>query len=60
MPSDLYFCKCPVCGKEAEQASWKKALRTRFNGIRHGLSAKTATYFPAKPDHTAIVTKDQA
>jgi len=25
-------------------------LRTRFNAMKHGMSAKTATYFPAKPD----------
>jgi len=24
-------------------------LRTRFNGMKHGLSAKVATYYPAKP-----------
>lgn len=28
----------------------EEALRTRFNGMKHGLSAKTAMYFPAKPD----------
>jgi len=28
----------------------EEALRTRFNGMKHGLSARTATYFPAKPD----------
>ena len=28
----------------------EEALRTRFNGMKHGLNAKTATYFPAKPD----------
>ncbi|CAG4882320.1 protein of unknown function [Georgfuchsia toluolica] len=60
MASVPVFCKCPVCGEEAEQASWEKALRTRFNGIKHRLSAKTAMYFPAKPDRTAIVTKGQA
>jgi hypothetical protein len=27
-----------------------EALRTRFNAMKHGLSARTATYFPAKPD----------
>lgn len=27
-----------------------EALRTRFNAMTHGLSARTATYFPAKPD----------
>lgn len=25
-------------------------MRTRFNGMKHGLAARTATYFPAKPD----------
>lgn len=28
----------------------EEALRTRFNGMKHGLNARTATYFPAKPD----------
>ncbi len=28
----------------------EEARRTRFNAMRHGLHAKTATYFPAKPD----------
>lgn len=28
----------------------EEALRTRFNGMKHGLTARTATYFPAKPD----------
>jgi hypothetical protein len=27
-----------------------EALRTRFNAMKHGLNARTATYFPAKPD----------
>jgi hypothetical protein len=27
----------------------EEALRTRFNAMKHGLSAKVATYFPAKP-----------
>lgn len=26
-----------------------EALRTRFNGMKHGAFARTATYFPAKP-----------
>lgn len=26
-----------------------EALRTRFNAMKHGLNARTATYFPAKP-----------
>lgn len=28
----------------------EEALRTRFNAMKHGLSARTATYFPARPD----------
>ncbi len=28
----------------------EEALRTRFNAMKHGLNARTATYFPAKPD----------
>ena len=28
----------------------EEALRTRFNAMKHGLSARTATYFPPKPD----------
>lgn len=31
-----------------------EVLRTRFNAMKHGLSAKTATYFPAKPDGYAF------
>jgi hypothetical protein len=27
----------------------EEALRTRFNAMKHGLAARTATYFPAKP-----------
>ena len=27
----------------------EEALRTRFNAMKHGLFARTATYFPAKP-----------
>ncbi|MDT8372085.1 MAG: hypothetical protein RQ783_08885 [Gammaproteobacteria bacterium] len=27
----------------------EETLRTRFNAMKHGLSARTATYFPAKP-----------
>lgn len=28
----------------------EEALRTRFNGMKHGMAARTAVYFPAKPD----------
>lgn len=28
----------------------EEAQRTRFNAMKHGLNAKVATYFPAKPD----------
>lgn len=27
----------------------EEALRTRFNAMKHGLTAKTATYFPSRP-----------
>jgi hypothetical protein len=27
-----------------------EALRTRFNAMKHGMNARVATYFPAKPD----------
>jgi len=29
-------------------------MRTRFNGMKHGLTARVATYFPAKPDKYAF------
>lgn len=32
----------------------EEALRTRFNAMKHGLAARTATYFPAKPDGYAF------
>jgi len=32
----------------------EEALRTRFNAMKHGLSARTAQYFPAKPDGYAF------
>jgi len=32
----------------------EESLRTRFNGMKHGLNAKVATYFPAKPDGYAF------
>lgn len=32
----------------------EEALRTRFNGMKHGLNARTAAYFPAKPDGYAF------
>lgn len=28
----------------------EEALRTRFNAMKHGMNARTAVYFPAKPD----------
>jgi hypothetical protein len=31
-----------------------ESLRTRFNAMSHGLSARTATYFPSKPDGYAF------
>ncbi|WP_062113084.1 hypothetical protein [Collimonas pratensis] len=32
----------------------EESLRTRFNAMKHGASAKVATYFPAKPDGYAM------
>ncbi len=32
----------------------EEALRTRFNAMKHGLTARTATYFPAKPGRYAF------
>lgn len=32
----------------------EEALRTRFNGMKHGLNARVATYFPAKPGRYAF------
>lgn len=43
-------------GKAATTANLKghptpeETLRTRFNAMKHGMNAKVATYFPAKPD----------
>ena len=34
----------------------EEALRTRFNAMKHGLNARTATYFPAKPDGYVFCT----
>lgn len=31
----------------------EEALRTRFNAMKHGLDARVATFFPAKPDRYA-------
>jgi hypothetical protein len=32
----------------------EETKRTRFNAMKHGLSARTATYFPSKPDGYAF------
>jgi hypothetical protein len=32
----------------------EEARRTRFNGMKHGLNARVATYFPSKPDGYAF------
>ena len=32
----------------------EESLRTRFNGMKHGLNARVATYFPARPDGYAF------
>jgi len=43
-----------TAGNLAGHPTPEEALRTRFNGMKHGLSARTATYFPAKPDRYAF------
>lgn len=35
----------------------EEALRTRFNAMKHGMTARTATYFPAKPDGYAFCAR---
>lgn len=35
----------------------EEALRTRFNSMKHGLNARVATYFPAKPDSYAFCSR---
>lgn len=35
----------------------EEALRTRFNAMKHGMAARTATYFPAKPDGYAFCAR---
>lgn len=35
----------------------EEALRTRFNAMKHGLNARVANYFPAKPDGYAFCTR---
>ena len=32
----------------------EEVQRTRFNAMKHGMSARTATYFPSKPDGYAF------
>lgn len=34
----------------------EESRRTRFNAMKHGMSAKTATFFPAKPDGYSFCT----
>jgi hypothetical protein len=35
----------------------EEALRTRFNAMKTGMHARTATYFPAKPDGYAFCAR---
>jgi len=35
----------------------EEALRTRFNAMKHGMAARTANYFPAKPDRYAFCAR---
>jgi hypothetical protein len=49
-----------AAGKAASAANLEghptseETLRTRFNAMKHGMAAQTATYFPAKPDGYAF------
>jgi len=35
----------------------EEAQRTRFNAMQHGMAARTATYFPSKPDRYAFCAR---
>lgn len=35
----------------------EEAMRTRFNALKHGLSARVASYFPARPDRYAFCAR---
>lgn len=35
----------------------EEALRTRFNAMKHGMAARTATYFPARPGKYAFCAR---
>ncbi len=41
--------KAMVTANLAGHPTPEEAMRTRFNAMKHGLSAKTATYFPSRP-----------
>lgn len=45
-PEGLAKVSANLAGHPNEEA----VRRTRFNAMKHGLTARTATYFPAKPD----------
>lgn len=42
--------KAATAANLAGHPTQEESLRTRFNAMKHGLTARTATYFPAKPD----------
>lgn len=46
--------KAATAANLAGHPTAEEALRTRFNAMKHGLTARTATYFPAKPDGYAF------
>lgn len=45
-PEGIEIVKANIAGHPTPE----EALRTRFNAMKHGMNARTATYFPAKPD----------
>lgn len=49
-PEGLAASKSNLAGHPTPE----EALRTRFNAMKHGLNARTATYFPSRPDKYAF------
>ena len=49
--------KAAVSANIAGHPTSEEAFRTRFNAMKHGAAARTATYFPAKPDRYAFCAR---
>lgn len=52
-PEGLAAVKANIAGHPTAE----ETLRTRFNAMKHGLNARTATYFPAKPDRYSFCNR---